>query len=320
MKRAAPVVARVIALTALLFVSFAVAGALLAPRADGPAPEAGGAAALALLAVCVLDAAVIAYLVLRSRWAGWRLAATVFVSFYGVATFMSQLESAVFITRLPPGAVPRLFLMGAAVAAPAAALAVLLFGKRRAGAGDPLPSPRLEMPPSEWAWKLALVAVAYVLLYFTFGYFVAWQEPAVRAYYGGVDEGAFVAHMRVVLRDTPWLLPFQAARALCWAAFALPVVRMLKGGRPETALAVALLFTVPTNVQLLLPNPFMPEAVRMAHLVETASSNFLFGVLVGWLLGGRHARGAAAPAPSPTAPGARGGSGRDAFPAVSAAR
>jgi len=38
------------------------------------------------------------------------------------------------------------------------------------------------------------------------------------------------------------------------------------------------------NAQLLLPNPFMPEPVRMAHLVETASSNLIFGVFVGWLL------------------------------------
>ena len=35
---------------------------------------------------------------------------------------------------------------------------------------------------------------------------------------------------------------------------------------------------------LLLPNPYMPEPVRMAHLAETASSNFIFGLLVGCLL------------------------------------
>jgi hypothetical protein len=28
----------------------------------------------------------------------------------------------------------------------------------------------------------------------------------------------------------------------------------------------------------------MPEPVRMTHLVETASSNFVFGAIVGWLL------------------------------------
>jgi hypothetical protein len=73
-------------------------------------------------------------------------------------------------------------------------------------------------------------------------------------------------------------------RALCWVALALPVIRMLKGKWPETALSLGLLFAVVMNAPLLLPNPYMPEAVRMAHLVETASSNFIFGVFIGWLL------------------------------------
>jgi hypothetical protein len=38
------------------------------------------------------------------------------------------------------------------------------------------------------------------------------------------------------------------------------------------------------NAQLLLHNTYLPEAVRMTHLIETASSNFIFGLLVGWLL------------------------------------
>ncbi|HMI45168.1 MAG TPA: hypothetical protein VK491_03315, partial [Gemmatimonadaceae bacterium] len=106
----------------------------------------------------------------------------------------------------------------------------------------------------------------------------------VLEYYRGVDEGAFLTHMGTVLRDTPWLIPFQIVRALCWVALALPVVRMLRGQWQETALSLALLFAVVMNAQLLLPNPYMPEPVRMAHLVETASSNFIFGWLVAWLL------------------------------------
>ncbi|HMG97198.1 MAG TPA: hypothetical protein VK565_12920, partial [Gemmatimonadaceae bacterium] len=115
-------------------------------------------------------------------------------------------------------------------------------------------------------------------------YFIAWRNPAVLEYYRGVDEGAFLVHMGTVVRDRPWLIPFQIVRAMCWVALALPVVRMLKGQWQETALSLALLFAVVMNAQLLLPNPYMPEPVRMAHLVETASSNFIFGWLVGWLL------------------------------------
>jgi hypothetical protein len=145
------------------------------------------------------------------------------------------------------------------------------------------------MLAGEWAWKLGVIAVVYVILYFTFGYFIAWRNPTVREYYGGIDEGGFAGQIGRVLRDTPWLVPFQIVRAMFWVALAVPVIRMLKGQRTETALAIGLLFAVVMNAQLLLPNPYMPEPVRMAHLVETASSNFLFGVFIGWLLTKRHA-------------------------------
>jgi hypothetical protein len=288
MKTATFVVLRVIVLTVILFVCFAVAGGVVGFAASSQASEQAGASTLRLVAVCLLQVMVMTHLILRSRWAGWRLAGAVFFIFYGVTTFMPQIESAVFLTRLPPGTVPRLFLMGALIAAPFSVLSVLILGKRRAATVDTQPNTRLVMPAGEWAWKLALIAVVYVLLYFTFGYFVAWRHPGVPEYYGGVDPGSFPAQMRTVLRNTPWLVPFQIFRALCWVALALPVIRMLKGEWPETALAIGLLFAVVMNAPLLLPNPYMPEPVRMAHLVETASSNFIFGVFVGWLLTKRH--------------------------------
>lgn len=224
------------------------------------------------------------YLILRSRWTGWRLMAAVFVVYYGVTTFMAQIESAVFLTQLPPGVVPRLFLMGLVIAAPFSVLAVLILGKRKGETVDIEQPVRLAMPASEWAWKLAVIAIVYVILYFSFGYFVAWRNPAVPEYYGGVDEGSFFVQMGTVLRDTPWLVPFQILRAMLWAGLAVLVIRLMKGEWRETALVVALLFSVVMNAPLLLANPYMPERVRMAHLAETATSNFIFGLFVTWLL------------------------------------
>jgi hypothetical protein len=288
MKTTFPVVLKVIALTIILFICFAVAGRVIGQQGSSQTPEQTGAAAVALLAVCFLNTIVLTHIILRSRWAGWRLIATVFFVFYGVMTFMSQIESAVFITRLPSGMLPRLFLMGALIAAPFSVLAVLILGKRKADTVSGELNTRLVMPTSEWAWKLAVIALAYLILYFTFGYFVAWRNPAVREYYGGIDEGSFFAHMGTVLGNTFWLIPFQILRAMFWAVIALPVIRMMKGQWQETALAIGLLFAVLMNAQLLLPNPYMPEAVRITHLMETASSNFIFGLLVGWLLTQRH--------------------------------
>ena len=283
MKTAAFLVGRVIALTIILFVCYAVAGGVVGQQGNTQESESSSAA-LTLLAVCFLQTIVLSHLILRSRWTGWRLAAAVFVVFYGVTTFMAQIESMVFLTRLPPGLIPRLFLMGALIAAPFSILAVLILGKRKAAIADGEPTPRLDMPASEWAWKLAIIALVYLILYFTFGYFIAWRNPAVLEYYRGIDEGSFFAHMAADVRDKPWLIPFQILRAMLWVALALTVIRMLKRPWPETALSIGLLFSVVMNSLLLLPNPYMPEPVRMAHLVETASSNFIFGVLIGWLL------------------------------------
>lgn len=243
---------------------------------------------MALLTVCFLDTIVLAYIILRSRWTGWRLIATVFFVFFGVMTFMAQIESLVFHI-LPSGMLPRLVLMGVLITAPFSPLAVIILGKRKA---EPAtvnePNSRLLMPANEWAWKLAVIAIAYVIIYSTFGYFVAWKNPAVQAYYGGIDEGNFFAHMKIVLTSTPWFLPFQALRGTFWALLALPVIRMMKGSWQESAIAVGLVFAVLMNSQLLIPTPLMPEAVRMTHLVETASSNFIFGTLIGWLLHCHH--------------------------------
>ncbi len=288
MKKTIVFALRCIALAILLFVSFVVASPVLGPAPELPPAEAAAGAA-ALLVSCALDALVLGYVFTRSRWSGWRLVATTAFVLYGVKTAMAQMESAIFITRLPEGMLPKLFLMGAIVVAIFSPLAVLVMGKmRRRDDGEP--NTRLSMPTGELVWKLAVIAVVYVVLYFGFGYFVAWRVPEVRAYYGGpVDDPGFAGAILDMVRATPWLPAFQLLRGVMWAALAAPVIRMTKGRWWEAGLAVSLLFSVVMNSQLLLPNPFMPEPVRLAHMVETASSNFVFAWIVVWLLTRKHA-------------------------------
>ena len=274
---------RLMILTVLYFICFAaVSAAVFSSTVEQPAPEQANAA-VALFVVSCLNTAVLAYVILRSRWAGWKLVGAVFVVLFGITTFMSQIETAYFVTHLPPGMLQRIVLSGAIIAAVFSPLAVLILGKSKSHEPDSHDTSRLIMPVGEWVWKESLIVAVYLIIYFTFGYFIAWKNAAVRAYYGGGDPGSFLAQMRNVLRDTPWLLPLQAIRAMLWTALAVIVIRMLKGGWWQAALAVALLFAV-LNSQLLIPNPFMPQEVRMVHLLETASSNFLFGCLLVWVL------------------------------------
>jgi hypothetical protein len=284
---------KVIALTIILSVAFMVAGAISigsepVAGAAGEAPSAdAGATLLPLLISSFLQTVVLTYIILRSRWTGWKLVGVVFLAFYGLHTVVAQIESAVYLsTQLPPGMVPRIFLMGAIIAGVFSPLAVLILGRMRRRETPQARNLRLVMPASEWAWKLVAIAAAYLLLYYTFGYFVAWRNPAVQEYYGGSDPGSFFAQLAAVWQATPWMFAWQGFRGLLFAAFVLPVIRMHRGQRWEVALAMAALFAVWSSA-LLLPNPYMPEAVARAHLVETASSMLIFGLVVGWLLSGR---------------------------------
>ena len=292
MKATLLIAIRLVALTILYFVCFAVvSGALLSPAAQQSDPGQAGGALAALLTVSILNAAVLAYVIIRSRWIGWKLMLTIFFVFYGVTTLMPQIETAFFLTRLPPGMLPRLFLAGAIIAALFSPLAVLILGKRKPcepkDEANNQSHLRLNMPLGEWVGKLCLIVIAYVVIYFTFGYFIAWKSAAVRAYYGGQDPGSLLTQMSSVIRETPWLIPLQVVRAILWAAIAVPVIRMMKGRWWEAGLAVALLFGVVATSLLLFPNPLMPREVRMVHLLETATSNFLFGWLVVLVLCGR---------------------------------
>jgi hypothetical protein len=281
MKATVIIAIRLLALTVLYFICFAaVSAALLPVPSEQPAQIQAGAALVALLAVSLLNTLVLGYVILRSRWAGWKLVLAIFFVFYGVMTVMPQIETAFFLTRLPPGMLPRLFLSGAIIAALFSSLAVLILGKSRSIPTGSNRQSRLDMPVGEWLGKLSLIVIAYLVIYFTFGYFIAWKSAAVRTYYGGSDPGSFLAQMRTVVRDTPLLLPLQVVRAIVWTAIAVPVIRMMKGQWWEAGLAVALLFAVAMNSQFLLPNPLMPQEVRMVHLLETATSNFLFGWLI----------------------------------------
>ena len=204
-----------------------------------------------------------------------------------------QIETAYFLTDLTvgPQLLPRLFVMGMPTAFLFIPLAVWILGRARAGsAGETAPPPAPALPARQWAWKLGLGALLYLALYWAAGYFIAWQNPALRAFYGQPGDALpFFTHTAITLRDDPWLFPFQLLRGLLWILCALPVIRGSKVNVWWTALLVGLLFGLPQNIGHILANPLLPIAsVRLSHLVETASSTFVFGLLVVWLFHRAH--------------------------------
>jgi hypothetical protein len=250
---------------------------------SAPAPPSGSFLAMVLI-VMLLQTIALAYPIVRSKWSGWKLALAVFLLYFGTVTFMGQIESLIYLgDKMPSEMLLALFAMGLFAAVVFSPVAVLVLGKWKAnGEGFMTSGHREPASAGEWAWKSALGGAVFLSLYYLFGYFVAWKNPLVREYYGGTDPGSFFAQMSSIVEGTPWMLPFQYLRGLLWVALAVLVIRMMKGSWWQVAIGVSLLFTVP-SFYLLFPNPMMPDAVRMAHLVETAPYQFLFGWFVVWL-------------------------------------
>jgi hypothetical protein len=271
-------VLRIIGLGILLFACHSISGLLPVPNLDVQPIPAGLQAEMGLvwLGICFLNALVMAYPIWRSAWHGWKLMLAVAAIYFGISSFLSQIESLVFLRyltyKMTVPTIMMFLLQGMIAACLFAPLAVLVMGKMRAP-GSSQVNRRLDMPWTQWLGKLVVITVCYYVIYFSFGFLVAWQSPAVRAFYAGMNPPL-------------WLIPLlQVGRGLIWAGLAVLVIELMKGEWWEAGLATALLFSVLMSSVLLLPyNQFMPQEVAAAHFKEILSSNFIFGWFVVWVL------------------------------------
>jgi hypothetical protein len=250
--------------------------------------QAQQAAALlpALLAYTFLISLVMARIIQNARWRGLKLILSLIFTFYGLMTFITQMETLAYLRgKMPLSLIKQLFISGAVVAVLFVPVAVLVVGRMRGP--DQSAAINHHLSARSKAARFAGLAVVYMVLYYLFGYYVAWQNPDVRTFYAGSTElKSLFEQMRSITIATPWMLPLQFGRGLLWALFAYPVVRMLKTSRLETACTISALFGVWSFV-LLMPNPLMPPSVTRSHFWETLWCDLILGAIVGWVLAAR---------------------------------
>lgn len=273
----------------VLFVagSMFVAGSIPANVVSEPGLVSPG---IGLLIIAAVDVALIIALILSSRWSGWKLTVLLSAAYFGAVTLLTQIESWYFLSsvKVNPGLIPGLFLMGVPTAFLFIPLAVWFTGKTHPPENIQY-SFEQSIPVGTWLWKIAALVVLYVILYFVAGHFIAWQNPELRAFYGQPGEARpFFTQMSWILQHDPHLVLLQILRGLLWILCAIPVIRGSNVSPLWTAILLGLFLSVPQNVGLIIANPLMPLAsVRLSHLIETTSSNFVFGFCVSWLLDNR---------------------------------
>jgi hypothetical protein len=194
----------------------------------------------------------------------WKLISMLFVLGFVVGSANSLIEAVVF------GVLSRREIVAAAVP-PAIVFAILSpIAVFLAGRWATTDQPSREQGGFTPLTLLA-VMLAYELLYWTAGTLV-WP---------------YIAHFYATKTVPPVVVvaALQIVRSLIFVAAVYPLLRTGLRGAP---LVLALVYGVIGGVAPLLPdNPYMPPDIRFYHGIETSTSNFIFGLIVGYLFARR---------------------------------
>jgi hypothetical protein len=192
---------------------------------------------------------------------GLRLFAALLTLIVGVGVVNVMIEAVAFDV-LGAGEVLLGSAFNIAVFAALAGVALLASGKAL-GHGTPSAVP-LRLTPGRC---LAAVA-AYIALYFVAGMTV---YPFVREFYAGRE-----------LPALPAILGLQAVRGAIYLAASVPLLRL---GPRWAPLVLGTAFVLIAGLApLAAENALMPAEVRFYHAIEIGVSNFLFGLLLAWLV------------------------------------
>jgi hypothetical protein len=261
-------------LLAILGVIVNIVSSAITPRPEIVKVATGvsaGQTMLLLLLDRLVVAFIFAYILENTNLRGLRLAGLMFWLAFGITTFVMQIETIVFGSAFPMlstlDVIKLAFtaLVGTLLFVP---LSMLVMGKWKNN-----DVPVRPLFKKEYLLPLAILSVVFPILYFFFGFFVAWQSAAVREFYATTT----------ITSAQPLLTIIQVARGVLWVLAGLPLLVLFEK-RCHAIIASILCYSLLTSFSLILPNPLMPEAVRLTHLVEISTSMAIFGALFGWLM------------------------------------
>lgn len=242
-------------------------------------------AELMLFLTCTLNTWVILYFIYNSKGKGWKLVGVLFLVTFGIQYFMSQIETLWFNDSLnfPIQGIWAIVSGGAIMTLLVSIMATWLTGNFKYKTEYKSRKAKVDIVPM-LKWVILLAVIIWPLVYFMAGYLIAWQFTEVRLFYSGTTEmGSFQSIMRGNVASGLYF--FQIFRGVLWVLIAYLVMVSTEGSLIHKGIILGLLLSFLGSSQLLLPNPYMSDTIRIAHLAETASSSFLWGLILAWCIG-----------------------------------
>jgi hypothetical protein len=222
----------------------------------------------------------------RSSFKGFGLWGMLVALSFGTQTLMTQIETAYFISAFPllhgNFEIYAIVWRGLLVAGLLSLLVTWMVGgfsrKERS-------SKTFSISEKDVVKAGAWLAAVYIVLYFLFGYIVAWQSQAVRLFYGGPQElNSIVNQLGQTFMNRPEIILFQYFRGELWILCLVPLFAGFSGKRWELVALSALALALLPTAQLAFANPLMPAEVSVMHFWEVSISTGIFGALCAWFI------------------------------------
>lgn len=278
MKKGIILALREILIMVIMFIGIAISSVIVGVNTS----QSTNNSAIPLLIFCILNTGILTVYIINSKIRGLKLVGVTFIIFWGIQYFMTQIETLYFDSaiKMPLLGIMQVVIMGAISIIISALFAVLILDKLKRKFNSSEHKNTVKFPFIKLLLNMIILAVCYAIIYFFFGYFVAWQFQDLREYYTGSTAILNVfQHMANQLESDPMLILFQLFRGLLWSGLSLIIMASLDTRGWKTYIITGLLFSILITSPLIFPNSYMPTPVRLAHSFELFTSMFVFGIL-----------------------------------------
>ena len=209
------------------------------------------------------------YFIENTSLHGFKLIVTIFTLFFVIGHFNILIEAYIFNVTDRKETVLQI-VYGFVINLIMAPIFVRIFEKKDKKNALPLYEKRSVI---KWIWKVFVGIFLYIFFYLLAGFILQMVYPELLDFYEG----------KIPSFDI--MIGTQVFRGLIFVLIAILILRTLIIKPWKKAIYIGIFFAFVGGVlPLIIPNELMPYSIRMAHLIEVLSSNFIYGVLLAYLL------------------------------------
>lgn len=270
---------KIISLIIIMFITMAVSSMFVGIK---HASNSSNSSFTQILIYCILNTLILTLFIVKSKLRSYKLATVSFILFWGIQYFMTQIETLYFnaSVKMPLAELIKNVSFGAIYTAIFSLIAVLILGKFKKETNFQYNNHKIKVSIVNIIPNMIILSLIYVIIYFIFGYFVAWQFADLRYYYTGSTHIVnIVQHMSNQFRQDPVLILFQFFRGFLWSILAVIIINSLDIQNRLIYITTGLLFSILITTPLIFSNAYMPTSVRIGHSFELSTSMLIFGII-----------------------------------------